>query len=60
MFRAMLLRLPMHPGGALVVNLHAVHSDVALPGFRIARKDEWESDESAAVLRPTFQNRKMK
>ena len=59
MFGAVFLRLPVHAGGAFVVDLHAIHADVALPCFRIAREDERQRDEAAAVLRPAFENREI-
>jgi len=31
------LALPVHAGGALVIDLHTVHANVALPCFRITR-----------------------
>ena len=34
--RADLLQLPVHAGGAVVVNLDAIHADVALAGVRVA------------------------
>src|SRR5690348_8590982 len=54
------LTLPVHARGALVVDLHAVHADVALPGSRIARDDAWERNEASTILRPAFQNGKVK
>ena len=53
------LALPVHAGGALVVDLHAVHADVALAGFRIAGDDAGQRDETAAILRPALQNGKV-
>ena len=47
-----LLALPVHAGGLAVVDLHAVHADVALAGFGIAGDDAGEGDEGAAVLGP--------
>ena len=38
MLGALLVRLPVHAGGALVEDLHAVHAAVALAGVGIARK----------------------
>jgi hypothetical protein len=55
-FGALFMRLPVHPGGPLVEDLHAVHAAVALAGVRIAGEDHRESDEPAAVLRPTMKN----
>ena len=47
-----LLALPVHAGGLAVVDLHAVHADVALAGCGVAGDDAGEGDEGAAVLRP--------
>ena len=47
-----LLALPVHAGGVAVVDLHAVHADVALAGFLVLGDDAGESDEGASVLRP--------
>ena len=47
-----LLALPVHAGGLLVVDLHAVHADVALAGFGVPGDDAGEGDEGAAVLGP--------
>ena len=51
-----LLALPVHAGGLAVVDLHAVHADVALAGFGIAGGDAGEGDEAAAVLRPGLED----
>ena len=51
-----LLALPVHSGGLAVVDLHAVHADVALAGFGVAGDDAWEGDEAAAVLGPGLQD----
>ena len=53
------LALPVHAGGALVVDLHAVHADVALAGFRVAGDDAWQGDEAACILRPALQDGKV-
>ena len=39
-----------------VVDLHAVHADVALAGFGVAGDDAGQGDEAAAVLRPGFED----
>jgi hypothetical protein len=57
MFGGDLLALPVHSGGLAVVDLHAVHADVALAAAGIACDDARQSDEAAAVLRPGLQNR---
>ncbi len=54
-----LLPLPVHAGGARVVDLHAVHAHVALAGAGIARDDAGQGDEAAAVLRPALQGGKL-
>ena len=51
-----LLALPVHAGGLAVVDLHAVHAEVALAGFGVARGDAGEGDEAAAVLRPGLED----
>ena len=57
-FGSYFLSLPVHAGGMLIVNLHAVHSDVALAGLRIARDYAGKSDEAARVLRPALEDGK--
>ena len=54
MARADFLELPVHAGGAVVVNLDAIHADVALAGVGIFGDDAGERDETAAVKRPAF------
>ena len=49
----------MHPRSLAVVNLHAIHADVALARSRIARVHARQSDETPAVVRPAFENRKI-
>ena len=58
MFRAVLLRLPVHARGALVVHLHAIDAHVALARLRIARDHQRPGDESPGILRPALQDRK--
>ena len=58
MFGAVLLRLPVHARGALVIYLHAIHAHVALPRFRIARDHQRPGDESPGILRPALQDGK--
>jgi len=36
-FGSYFLSLPVHACGVLVIDLHSVHSDIALAGFGIAR-----------------------
>ena len=52
-----LLPLPVHAGGLAVVDLHAIHADVALAGARVARVHAGQRDEAAAVVRPALENR---
>ena len=59
MARADFVHLPMHPGRSLVVNLHAIHPEIARAGFRIARVHVRQSDETPAILRPAFQDRQI-
>src|SRR5260370_19804197 len=51
--------MPLHARGGIVIRLHAIHSYVSLPRLWIARKDQLERYEPAAILRPAFQNRKV-
>jgi hypothetical protein len=50
------LELPVHAGGLGIVNLDAVHADVAIAGVGVLGDDAGESDETAAVVGPAFQN----
>src|SRR5580704_7648544 len=59
MLGTVLLRLPVHPGGALVVHLHPVHAYVALSRFRVSREHQRKRNEASTVLRPALQNRKV-
>ena len=59
MFRPDLLPLPVHAGGTLVIDLHAVHADITLAGSRIARDDARHSNEAGGVLRPALQDGKI-
>jgi hypothetical protein len=67
MFGGNFLALPVHAGGLAVVDLHAIHADVALPCWvavcvplaRIAGDDTWEGDEAATILRPALQDGKI-
>ena len=54
-----LLSLPVHARGLAVVNLHAIHADVALARSRIARVHAWQGDETAAIVRPAFEDREI-
>jgi hypothetical protein len=53
---AAFLNLPMHAGGALIINLHAINADVSLSIARIAGEDLAEGDKSPAIIRPAFLN----
>jgi hypothetical protein len=59
MFRRIFLALPVHSRGALVIDLHAVHSKIALARPGVARGDAGQGDESSAILRPALQDRKI-
>ena len=59
MFGPDFLPLPVHPGGALVIDLHAVTAQVAFAGLRIAGGNAGQGDEAASVLRPALQNGKL-
>ena len=54
--RADFLQLPVHAGGAVVVDLHAIHADVALAGVGVFGDDAGQGDEAAAVERPAFED----
>ena len=54
--RADFLQLPVHAGGAVVVNLDAIHADVAFAGVGVARDDAGQRDEASAVERPALVN----
>src|ERR1019366_67981 len=56
MARGDFLQLPVHAGGFVVVDLDAIHADVALAGVRITRHDAGQGDEAPAVERPAFQD----
>ncbi len=53
------LPLPVHAGGLAVVDLHAVHADVALAGARVAGVDAGQGDEAAAVVGPALEDGKV-
>ena len=57
--RADFLELPVHAGGAVVVNLDAIHADVALAGVGVLRDDAGQGDEASAVERPAFEDGKI-
>ena len=51
-----LLALPVHAGGLAVVDLHAIHADVALAGAGVAGVDAGQGDEAAAVVGPALED----
>ena len=57
--RADLLELPVHAGGAVVVNLDAIHAHVAFAGVGVLGDDARQRDETAAIERPAFLNGKI-
>src|SRR6516165_1639548 len=59
MTRSHFLQLPMHSCCLRVINLHAVHTDVARVAIRVLRDDAGQSDEAAAIQRPAFLNRQI-
>ncbi len=60
MFRPMLLCLPVHPRCPLVVHLQAVHPDISLASLPLPRKHQRKRYKPSAILRPAFQNGKIK
>ena len=59
MFGGDLLPLPVHARSLVVVHLHAIHSHVALPAFRIAGDHAGQCDKAAAVQRPALKHGKL-
>ena len=59
MFGGNFLTLPMHSGRAFVVDLHAVHAEIALARLRIARGDARQRDETSCIFRPALQHGKV-
>ena len=59
MFGGNFLPLPVHAGRAFVIDLHAVHADIALPCFRIARDHAGQRDEASSIFRPALQDGKI-
>ena len=51
-FGTLFVGLPVHAGGSVVVNLHAVHAAVALAGLGVLGEDHRQGNVGAAVLRP--------
>src|SRR5579885_1311593 len=60
MLCSVLLRLPVHTRGPLVIHLHAIHSNVSLARLGILRKHQRERDKAPSILRPCLQDRKIK
>ena len=50
------LALPVHAGGLAVVDLHAVHADVAPAGAGVSGVDAGQGDEAAAVVGPALED----
>ena len=59
MFRRNFLTLPVHPRRSLIVDLHAVHAEVALAGLRIAGGHTRQGDEPSGVAGPALQDREV-
>ena len=53
------LELPVHAGGALVVDLDAIHADIAFASVWIFGDDAGERDETSAVQGPAFLDREI-
>ena len=51
--------LPVHPGSALVVNLHPVDTDISRARLRITRVDIRQRDKTSTVFGPAFENWKI-
>src|SRR5207245_6549786 len=58
MLGAGLVDLPVHAGGALVIDLHAIASDVTAARLGTARDNHRPGYETSAVLRPAFHDGK--
>lgn len=54
-----LVYLPMHARGGAVVDLDAIHPDVALTCVGILGVDRRQGDKATSVLRPALENRQM-
>jgi hypothetical protein len=59
MLRCNLLALPVHAGSLAIVDLHAIHADVAFAAPGIARYDTGQSDETAPIEGPALEYRKI-
>jgi hypothetical protein len=56
MFCSYFLSLPVRAGGCGVVDLEAIHAQVALAGVGVAGGHAGESDEASGVLGPALQD----
>src|SRR5262249_40275405 len=56
---AVLVNLPMHAGSGFVIDLHAIHSAVALSGLGVFGEDERHGYIAPAILGPAFDDRKV-
>ena len=56
MSRADFLKLPVHARGAVVVNLDAIHPDIALASIGILGDDAGQRDKTSPIERPALQN----
>ncbi len=59
MLSGVFLALPVHAGRSGVVELHAVHADIALTAPGVARDDARQGDEASAITRPALQHREV-
>ena len=59
MLRGNFLALPVHAGSLAVVDLHAVHADIALARSRVAGMHAGQRDEAASIVRPALEDRKL-
>src|SRR5579864_7485881 len=57
-FCSYFLSLPVHAGGLLVIDLHAIHAHVAFAGFGIASDYAGKRDKASGVFWPTLKNGK--
>ena len=58
-FRGDFLPLPVHASRALVIDLHAIHTDVALACLWIARDHARKRDEPSCIFWPALQDGKI-
>ena len=57
MTRPHFVDLPVHPRGAVVIDLHPIYPNIPRTGFGITRMHIRQGNETAAVLRPALQDR---